>query len=373
MTLSIGYYHEQPTDQITDIAMARLMRELGRAGVLVVAAAGNDATNRPLLPAGFAGQVVGLERDALPLVSVGSLNPGQASVSLFSNAGEWVTTYRPGASIVSTLPVTQDASAQPSRHAAAAPGDQRTRATIDPDDYSGGFGVWSGTSFAAPVLAGELAQQLVQQGPEDVHLDALIERGWKALSSVLRPCSALRHDHRGDGTRAEGRRGLRRLSPGRPERLADLVRLLTPAVAHGTLAERTGCHRRGRRADRMAAAHRHGGFDRRSAGRSRAGSWSRSSADLAPHALGGREAEVSHRAARRPDGTDARGHRGSQRAAAHLVAAHYGVVASLPGAATRHRSGGAGRLCRKVLRCPRDANGEHRSHPGPLSGKAATR
>lgn len=185
VTLSIGYYHEQPTDQITDIAIARLMRELGRAGVLVVAAAGNDATNRPLLPAGFAGQVVGLERDALPLVSVGSLNPGQASVSLFSNAGEWVTTYRPGASIVSTLPVTQDASAQPSRHAAAAPGDARTRATIDPDDYSGGFGVWSGTSFAAPVLAGELAQHLVQQGPEDVHLDALIERGWKALSSVL--------------------------------------------------------------------------------------------------------------------------------------------------------------------------------------------
>ena len=35
-----------------------------------------------------------------------------------------------------------------------------TRESIDPDDFSGGFGVWSGTSFAAPVLAGQLAAQL---------------------------------------------------------------------------------------------------------------------------------------------------------------------------------------------------------------------
>jgi hypothetical protein len=35
------------------------------------------------------------------------------------------------------------------------------RETIDPDDFSGGFAVWSGTSFAAPVAAGELACALV--------------------------------------------------------------------------------------------------------------------------------------------------------------------------------------------------------------------
>jgi hypothetical protein len=30
------------------------------------------------------------------------------------------------------------------------------RETIDPDDYAGGFALWSGTSFAAPYVAGEL-------------------------------------------------------------------------------------------------------------------------------------------------------------------------------------------------------------------------
>ncbi len=34
------------------------------------------------------------------------------------------------------------------------------RETIDPDDFGGGFGLWSGTSFAAPYLAGLLARDL---------------------------------------------------------------------------------------------------------------------------------------------------------------------------------------------------------------------
>jgi subtilisin family serine protease len=38
--------------------------------------------------------------------------------------------------------------------------DGRTRESIDPDDYTGHFAVWSGTSFAAPVLAGQLATLL---------------------------------------------------------------------------------------------------------------------------------------------------------------------------------------------------------------------
>jgi hypothetical protein len=37
----------------------------------------------------------------------------------------------------------------------------RMRETIDPDDFSGGFAVWSGTSFAAPVAAGEVAAALI--------------------------------------------------------------------------------------------------------------------------------------------------------------------------------------------------------------------
>jgi subtilisin family serine protease len=37
------------------------------------------------------------------------------------------------------------------------------RAAPDPDDFSSGFGVWSGTSFSAPVFAGELAARLAER------------------------------------------------------------------------------------------------------------------------------------------------------------------------------------------------------------------
>ena len=38
-----------------------------------------------------------------------------------------------------------------------------TRGSIDLDDYSGGFGTWSGTSFAAPALAGDIAARIYEQ------------------------------------------------------------------------------------------------------------------------------------------------------------------------------------------------------------------
>lgn len=205
LTLSFGCYHEDlPADDsdpavLAGSSFATLLRDLGTAGVLVVAGAGNDASARPFIPAAFAGDPLA-GHGGLPLVSVGSLNPNRATVSLFSNAGAWVTTYRQGAAIVSTLPRPQNASTQPSTDvdgietldtparaavlagAASAPYD---RATIDLDDYSSGFGVWSGTSFAAPVLAGQFAQALVDLGCEDASLPALSERGWKALARVL--------------------------------------------------------------------------------------------------------------------------------------------------------------------------------------------
>jgi hypothetical protein len=43
---------------------------------------------------------------------------------------------------------------------------------MDPDDFSCGFGVWSGTSFAAPVFAGELAAALAgRYAAGDTELD----------------------------------------------------------------------------------------------------------------------------------------------------------------------------------------------------------
>ena len=49
-----------------------------------------------------------------------------------------------------------------------------------------GFGVWSGTSFAAPILAGELAQYLTVDkllACDDVDPSHAIDRGWEAISN----------------------------------------------------------------------------------------------------------------------------------------------------------------------------------------------
>ena len=212
LTLSFGCYHEDLADQDSDPSgltatnFATILRDLGKLGILVVAGAGNDATSRPFLPAAFAGDT-GTGSGGLPLVSVGSLNPNQSKVSLFSNSGTWVTTYRHGAAIISTLPRKQNASTQASAVVAGIdtlPDSEKSdvtagklpapqdRATIDLDDYTSGFGVWSGTSFSAPVLAGQLAHAICVLGSDAADLTSLQKRGWDALARVLRPRRVLR-------------------------------------------------------------------------------------------------------------------------------------------------------------------------------------
>jgi len=80
-------------------------------------------------------------------------------VSLYSNTGSWVKTYRPGTAVVSTMPVTFNASSRQQVLRSGPP--NPARGLVDDDDYSPGFGVWSGTSFAAPAFAADVAQQLV--------------------------------------------------------------------------------------------------------------------------------------------------------------------------------------------------------------------
>ncbi|ANS78482.1 peptidase S8 and S53, subtilisin, kexin, sedolisin [Serinicoccus hydrothermalis] len=185
LSLSLGFYHQD--GEVDQHPVRSLLELYGRSGVSVVAAAGNQATTTPMYPAGWAlhaGSSPGRTK-GVPLVGVGALNPDRCSVALFGNAGPWVTTHRPGVNVVSTLPVTFDASAQPARRVGTARG---TRSTPDPDDLRGGFGVWSGTSFAAPWLAGELADALSVQLADDDEGDApeaLRGRALRCLPALL--------------------------------------------------------------------------------------------------------------------------------------------------------------------------------------------
>jgi subtilisin family serine protease len=150
LSMSFGYFHEAPEDVSTDATLLGPLSGLADLGVLIVAAAGNNSTTRPMFPAAFS--------RSIPVISVGAKNPN-GSVALFSNSGDWVEVYEIGASVVSTLPVSFNASLQPTARV-----DSDTdcvRETIDPDDFSGGFATWSGTSFAAPIVAGKLARWLL--------------------------------------------------------------------------------------------------------------------------------------------------------------------------------------------------------------------
>lgn len=161
VSLSLGYYHETAEDALHDAPLRRLVEGFGRLGIPVVAAAGNESTLRPLFPAAFAYPDENPDPDVVPVVSVGAENP-DGSIALFSNSGKWVSTWAEGALVVSTLPTTMNAG----RSAPAQltdPVAHRRRADVDPDGYSSGFGVWSGTSFATPLVAGRIADALLKR------------------------------------------------------------------------------------------------------------------------------------------------------------------------------------------------------------------
>ena len=126
-----GYTMEEPGLLASAIAGAQAR------GYVVVASAGNDGTCRPTIPA------------SLPdVVSVGAVGPDGPTP--FSNYGAWVRACAPGVDLVSTFFAGWNGDAPP--------GDGG-----DPDDYTG-WACWSGTSFAAPVVAGALAREMATAG-----------------------------------------------------------------------------------------------------------------------------------------------------------------------------------------------------------------
>jgi subtilisin family serine protease len=118
------------------LAIRDAIAQLVAGGTAVVAAAGNDATCRAAWPASLDG-----------VVGVGALGPG--GPAWFTNHGPWVRACAPGVDVVSRffrVPT-------------------QLTATHEPDVQALGeiveWATWSGTSFAAPIVAGVLARAVL--------------------------------------------------------------------------------------------------------------------------------------------------------------------------------------------------------------------
>lgn len=157
IVLSLGYYSETADDKNYTAGLRQLILALSERNIAVFCAAGNDSTQRRSYPAAFCDDPAFLDGDHLPMASVAALNP-DTTVALFSNDGDWVNAEATGANLVSTAPIlaqgawTQDTSFIGIRNT--------RRGTVDPDSFVAGFSTWSGTSFAAPVLAARYLARL---------------------------------------------------------------------------------------------------------------------------------------------------------------------------------------------------------------------
>lgn len=178
VSLSLGYFSETPADQVQTFALWQVIKVLLELGVVVVAAAGNYSTSRMFYPAAFT-----LRPAPVPVISVGALNPN-GSKAVFSDAGGWVTAWSSGGLVVSTFPTDVNGSRAPELRMPPHPANPLPpgvslpghREAIDPDDYSSGWGIWSGTSFSAPLLAAQIIRSL---------LDGVADPG---SGLVLKPC-----------------------------------------------------------------------------------------------------------------------------------------------------------------------------------------
>ncbi|MEU8034147.1 S8/S53 family peptidase [Streptomyces sp. NPDC049099] len=166
------------------IGLDAFMRELREQRTLLVAAAGNNASDTPFWPAAYAA----LPEYADSVLSVGALRADGDGAACFSNHGPWVRAYAPGERLTSALtgfgtPVpyvyqhsTYDAcrfgfdypcTCQFPRHTGVlSEGRENTGAKPDQVMFDG-LAQWSGTSFATPVVAGLVAAHMTAHQERD--------------------------------------------------------------------------------------------------------------------------------------------------------------------------------------------------------------
>jgi subtilisin family serine protease len=126
LNLSLGGYSHR---DVPPVGLVEALRRVGSDSV-VVAAAGNNHSDRPMWPAA-------LKR----VIAVGALDKSGKQRARFSNYGSWVDCCARGADVLSSFVDFAETGGPGGLH---------------PAQSFNGWAIWSGTSFAAPKVAGEI-------------------------------------------------------------------------------------------------------------------------------------------------------------------------------------------------------------------------